>query len=658
MAMDVVDYEIKGAEMQFVEVELDPGEAAVGEAGSMMFMDAGIAHGHGVRRRLGAAGRPLRQAAGRRQAAGHRRVAVHHRLHEPAPRPSCGWPSPRPYPGKILPMDLRAARRHADLPEGRLPVRRARRVAGHRASSASWASASSAARASSCRSSRATAWPSCMPAAAVLKRELQPGQTLMVDTGCVVAYTPDVDFEIQYVGKIKTALFGGEGLFFAKLTGPGTVWLQSLPFSRLASRVFAAAPQTGGRRAARARCSAASPAAACSAACSAATTSRPPLAQRRPRCRGLAGRCRCRGRLARGRPAAAGVDLEAMTSPELRERIAAGATTALVPIGGTEQNGAAPRAGQAQRARAACWPGGSPSGWATRWWRRCWPMCPRAASTPPTEHMRWAGTISIPDAGLRGRARRRRAPACAGTACARSCCSATMAATSAALARVARRVRQARAGSALPRARPDRVLPGRAVRASRAWLARQGYAAAEIGSHAGLADTALSLAVDPTLVRPALQARGAQRRRARRPAPRHAPNSARAGVAHDRRRTAWRRSATAPAGAGADASAAQSDRHDISTRGLTSNDLAPAPRVLAMRSPAACWPGCAGVGRADAATAPAPACLPACRLRRARNVYSETGAGRMQPGAAGRPGAHLRAQPARPTTSMSSTRRR
>jgi uncharacterized protein (AIM24 family) len=82
----------------------------------------------------------------------------------------------------------------------------------------------------------------------VVKRELQPGQTLLVDTGCVVAYTPSVNFEIQYVGKIKTALFGGEGLFFAKLTGPGTLWLQSLPFSRLASRVFAAAPQRGGSK--------------------------------------------------------------------------------------------------------------------------------------------------------------------------------------------------------------------------------------------------------------------------------------------------------------------------------------------------------------------------------------------------------------------------
>ena len=82
----------------------------------------------------------------------------------------------------------------------------------------------------------------------VVQRDLRPGEVLMVDTGCVMAYTQQVNFEIQYVGKIKTAMFGGEGLFFAKLSGPGTIWLQSLPLSRLASRVFAAAPQAGGGR--------------------------------------------------------------------------------------------------------------------------------------------------------------------------------------------------------------------------------------------------------------------------------------------------------------------------------------------------------------------------------------------------------------------------
>jgi uncharacterized protein (AIM24 family) len=82
----------------------------------------------------------------------------------------------------------------------------------------------------------------------IVRRELAAGQTLFIDTGCIVALTPSVSFEVQYVGKIKTALFGGEGLFFAKVTGPGTVWLQSLPFSRLASRIFAAAPQRGGSK--------------------------------------------------------------------------------------------------------------------------------------------------------------------------------------------------------------------------------------------------------------------------------------------------------------------------------------------------------------------------------------------------------------------------
>ena len=78
------------------------------------------------------------------------------------------------------------------------------------------------------------------------KKELAAGEVLRVDTGCLVAMTSDVDYSIEMVKGVKTALFGGEGLFFATLKGPGTVWIQSLPFSRLASRVFAAAPSRGG----------------------------------------------------------------------------------------------------------------------------------------------------------------------------------------------------------------------------------------------------------------------------------------------------------------------------------------------------------------------------------------------------------------------------
>lgn len=75
-----------------------------------------------------------------------------------------------------------------------------------------------------------------------------PGETLRVDTGCLVAMTQEVHYDIQFVGGVKNTLFGGEGVFFATLTGPGTVWIQSLPFSRLAERVFAAAPHLGGHR--------------------------------------------------------------------------------------------------------------------------------------------------------------------------------------------------------------------------------------------------------------------------------------------------------------------------------------------------------------------------------------------------------------------------
>lgn len=82
----------------------------------------------------------------------------------------------------------------------------------------------------------------------VMQRDLKPGELLRVDTGCIVAFQPSVTYDIQYVGKIKTAMFGGEGLFFAALRGPGRVWLQSLPFSRLAGRIYSAAPQRGGKK--------------------------------------------------------------------------------------------------------------------------------------------------------------------------------------------------------------------------------------------------------------------------------------------------------------------------------------------------------------------------------------------------------------------------
>ena len=81
----------------------------------------------------------------------------------------------------------------------------------------------------------------------LMQRDLAPGEVIRVDTGCIVAFQPSVDYDIQFVGKIKSALFGGEGLFFATLRGPGRVWLQSLPLSRLADRIIAASPKAGGK---------------------------------------------------------------------------------------------------------------------------------------------------------------------------------------------------------------------------------------------------------------------------------------------------------------------------------------------------------------------------------------------------------------------------
>jgi len=247
MAMDVVDFEIKGSEMQFVEVELDPGEAAVGEAGSMMFMDAGIqmdtVFGDGSQSGSGG-------LLGKLLGAGKRLVTGESLFTTVYTNQSSGklrLAFAAPYPGKILPMDLRQlggtliCQKDAFLCAARgvsLGIYFQQRLSVGFFGGEGFIM----------QRLDGDGLAFVHAGGTVVKRELRAGQTLLVDTGCIVALTPNVNFEIQYVGKIKTALFGGEGLFLAKVTGPGTVWLQSLPFSRLASRVFAAAPQRGGSR--------------------------------------------------------------------------------------------------------------------------------------------------------------------------------------------------------------------------------------------------------------------------------------------------------------------------------------------------------------------------------------------------------------------------
>ncbi len=246
MAMDAIDYEIRGAEMQFVEIELDPGEAAIGEAGSMMFMDAGIGmdtvFGDASAQQGGFFGKLI--GAGKRLVTGESLFTTVYSNHG-AGKQRVAFAAP--YPGKILPMDLRQL-------GGTLVCQKdsflcaARGVSLGIAVQQRMSTGFFGGEGFIMQRLDGDGLAFVHAGGTVVRRELQTGQTLLVDTGCVVAYTPGVSFEIQYVGKVKTALFGGEGLFFARLTGPGTVWLQSLPFSRLASRVFAAAPQRGGSR--------------------------------------------------------------------------------------------------------------------------------------------------------------------------------------------------------------------------------------------------------------------------------------------------------------------------------------------------------------------------------------------------------------------------
>jgi uncharacterized protein (TIGR00266 family) len=240
MPMDEVDYEIRGEEMQFVEIELDPGEAAVGEAGSLFFMDPTISmdtvFGDGSDAG-GIFGKLL--GAGKRLITGESLfTTVYTNTASVKQRVAFG----APYPGKIIAMDLRQlggtliCQKDAFLCAARgvsLGIALQRRLSAGFFGGEGFI----------LQKLEGQGLAFVHAGGTTVKRELQAGQSLLVDTGCVVAYTPAVDFEIQYVGKIKTALFGGEGLFYARMTGPGTVWLQSLPFSRLASRVFAAAPK-------------------------------------------------------------------------------------------------------------------------------------------------------------------------------------------------------------------------------------------------------------------------------------------------------------------------------------------------------------------------------------------------------------------------------
>ena len=246
-AMHEVDFKVFGDDMQFVEIELDPSEAAVAEAGGMMYMDDGIemetifgdgaqSTGGGFLGALVGAGKRLLTGESlfmtvfMNKGAGKRRVAFG-----------------APYPGKIIPIRLSEV-------GGELIAQKDAFLAAAKGVSISIAFQKRlgvglfGGEGFIMQRLTGDGWAFLHAGGTIETRELAAGETLRVDTGCIVALARTVDYDIEMVKGIKSWIFGGEGLFFATLNGPGKVWLQSLPLSRLAGRIYAAAPQQGGRK--------------------------------------------------------------------------------------------------------------------------------------------------------------------------------------------------------------------------------------------------------------------------------------------------------------------------------------------------------------------------------------------------------------------------
>jgi len=243
-AMHEIDYKVYGDDMQFVEVELDPQEAVVAEAGGMMYMEDGIhmetIFGDGSQQNAGFLGSLM--GAGKRLLTGESLfMTVFQNQGQGKKKVAFG----APYPGKIIPIHL------AEI-GGELIAQKDAFLCAAKGVSVGIAFNKKigvglfGGEGFIMERLQGDGWAFVHAGGTIVQKQLAPGEVLRVDTGCIVAFQPSVQYDIQYVGKVKSALFGGEGLFFATLRGPGHVWLQSLPLSRLADRIVAASPKAGG----------------------------------------------------------------------------------------------------------------------------------------------------------------------------------------------------------------------------------------------------------------------------------------------------------------------------------------------------------------------------------------------------------------------------
>jgi uncharacterized protein (TIGR00266 family) len=239
-----VDFQVYGDDMQFVEIDLDPNETVIAEAGAMMYMTDGIQ----METRFTDGSGPEKGFMGKLLDAGKRVVTgeslfITMFTNRASGRHSVAFGAP--YPGKIIPVDLKdhggtlICQKDSFLAAAfgtSLGIAFTKRIGagffGGEGFILQRLTGDGKAFVHACGT--------------IVKRELAAGQTLRVDTGCLVAMEETVTYDIQFAGSVKTAIFGGEGLFFATLTGPGKIYLQSLPFSRLADRIYSHAPKGGG----------------------------------------------------------------------------------------------------------------------------------------------------------------------------------------------------------------------------------------------------------------------------------------------------------------------------------------------------------------------------------------------------------------------------
>lgn len=231
-----IDYRIVGEEMQYVEIELDPNETAIAEAGSFMLMDDGVQmqtiFGDGSGQEKGFFGKLM--SAGKRVLTGESLFMTAFTNVSPGKR-RVSFASP--YPGKIIPLDLQNL-------GGKIVCQKdsflcaAKGVNVGIALQRKLGTGLFGGEGFIMQKLEGDGMAFVHAGGHVFERELISGEVLKIDTGCVIAYTQTIDFDIQFVGGIRNTLFGGEGLFFATLRGPGKVWIQTLPISRLASRIL------------------------------------------------------------------------------------------------------------------------------------------------------------------------------------------------------------------------------------------------------------------------------------------------------------------------------------------------------------------------------------------------------------------------------------